>query len=193
MRIIRSPARMELVWYFLKWANRATDLYEHFQCTNTHKLFYFISFSASEWHLHCSNWHQRMFSRLREKKATDCPAHVKFPIWTSPHWVSFTTEIFTARVRSTREGNVYTWECLSIHRMGRGYLSSSWWGDHPDGTYHPAKRGGGYYAMGEGTYPPANREVPTCQPMGVRGDLLSRQGSGYLPSTWWGTRQPHPR
>ena len=24
--------------------------------------------------------------------------------------------IFTARVRSTREGNVYTWQCLSVHR-----------------------------------------------------------------------------
>ena len=25
----------------------------------------------------------------------------------------------TARVRSTREGNIYTWECLSVHH---------WWG-----------------------------------------------------------------
>ena len=29
--------------------------------------------------------------------------------------------IFTARVRSTREGNVYTWECLSVHGGGGRY------------------------------------------------------------------------
>ena len=28
--------------------------------------------------------------------------------------------IFTACVRSTREGNIYTWECLSVHHW--------WWG-----------------------------------------------------------------
>ena len=27
--------------------------------------------------------------------------------------------LITARVRSTREGNIYTWECLSVHH---------WWG-----------------------------------------------------------------
>ena len=26
----------------------------------------------------------------------------------------------TARVRSTREGNIYTWECLSVHIVGGG-------------------------------------------------------------------------
>ena len=28
--------------------------------------------------------------------------------------------IFTARVRSTREDNIYTWECLSVHIAGGG-------------------------------------------------------------------------
>ena len=29
-------------------------------------------------------------------------------------------KIFTARVRSTREGNIYTWKCLSVHFGGGG-------------------------------------------------------------------------
>ena len=28
--------------------------------------------------------------------------------------------IITARVRSTREGNIYTWKCLSVHFFGGG-------------------------------------------------------------------------
>ena len=28
--------------------------------------------------------------------------------------------MFTARVRSKREGNIYTWECLSVHHWGGG-------------------------------------------------------------------------
>ena len=35
---------------------------------------------------------------------------------------------FSARVRSTREGNVYTWECLSVHSGGRGEGGALWTG-----------------------------------------------------------------
>ena len=28
--------------------------------------------------------------------------------------------VITARVRSTREGNIYTWKCLSVHFLGGG-------------------------------------------------------------------------
>ena len=41
-------------------------------------------------------------------------------------------KIFTARVRSTREGNIYTWECLSVHHWGEGApWTSSRWGGTP--------------------------------------------------------------
>ena len=30
--------------------------------------------------------------------------------------------VITARVRSTREGNIYTWKCLSVHFWGGGGL-----------------------------------------------------------------------
>ena len=36
--------------------------------------------------------------------------------------------IFTARVRSTREGNIYTWKCLSVHFWGGGSQVSDFWG-----------------------------------------------------------------
>ena len=35
--------------------------------------------------------------------------------------------IFTARVRSTREGNIYTWECLSVHHCGLFATRSKLW------------------------------------------------------------------
>ena len=34
--------------------------------------------------------------------------------------ISETIRVFTARVRSTREGNIYTWKCLSVHFWGGG-------------------------------------------------------------------------
>ena len=47
--------------------------------------------------------------------------------------------IFTARVRSTREGNIYTWECLSVHyRWGEGV---------------PCPRSGGVPHLRSGGYP----------------------------------------
>ena len=73
---------------------------------------------------------------------------------------SQSTFLATARIRSTREGNVYTWECLSTRGGGTylgwrgtyigGYLS--WpWGDLPwlGGTY-----------LGQGV-PTLDRGVPT--------------------------------
>ena len=50
--------------------------------------------------------------------------------------------IFTARVRSTREGNIYTWECLSVHHFGGwgGIPSQVWWWGVP----HLRSGGGGY-------------------------------------------------
>ena len=81
----------------------------------------------------------------------------------------------TARVRSTREGNIYTWECLSVHHWWGGYPSprsgwggvprSGWSGGTPSqvwmvgGNPFPGLDGGGYppgqvWMVGWG-YPPA--------------------------------------
>ena len=38
-----------------------------------------------------------------------------------------TMGILTARVRSTREGNIYTWECLSVHIAGGWGTPSEVW------------------------------------------------------------------
>ena len=38
-------------------------------------------------------------------------------------------KILTARVRSMREGNIYTWECLSVHHWCGGGTPSQVWGD----------------------------------------------------------------
>ena len=39
--------------------------------------------------------------------------------------------IFTAHVRSTKEGNIYTWEYLSVHIVGGGYPVLGWGGVTP--------------------------------------------------------------
>ena len=66
--------------------------------------------------------------------------------------LSFILNVFTARVRSTREGNIYTWECLSVHpadwrggwvtpsQVQAGGTPSSWWGW---GTPSQVQVGGG--------------------------------------------------
>ena len=70
--------------------------------------------------------------------------------------------IITARVRSTREGNIYTWKCLSVHFWGGipgpgpgggvrgpcrgGPRSRSRWG----GTWSQVQGGGGYLVSGLG-------------------------------------------
>ena len=57
-------------------------------------------------------------------------------------------EFITAPLRSTREGNIYTWECLSVHHWwGRGTPSQVWVGAYPVpglGWYpNPGLGGGG--------------------------------------------------
>ena len=67
--------------------------------------------------------------------------------------------IITARVRSTREGNIYTWECLSVHHC-RGDTLSQVWGGVPHlrsgGRGVPDPRYGGGYpipGLAMGGYP----------------------------------------
>ena len=59
--------------------------------------------------------------------------------------------VITARVRSAREGNVYTWECLSVH-MGVPTL---------DRGYSPWMGGGGVPSLdAEGIYPGQEGYLP---------------------------------
>ena len=91
--------------------------------------------------------------------------------------------IFTARVRSTREGNVYTWECLSTG--GGGYLPWPGGGGAPTlqlmgGTY----LGLGGTCLGQEGVPPLEGGVPTS----IREYL---PGWGYpLARTEWGAPLP---
>ena len=83
--------------------------------------------------------------------------------------------VFTARVRSTREGTVFTGVCLSTFRGG---------------TYLPASRQGGAHLLrsgpgGGGEYLPWWGGVPTFPGLDG-GDLPSGQGSIYLPRSGWG-------
>ena len=60
----------------------------------------------------------------------------------------FLGPFFTARVRSTREGNIYTWKCLSVHFWGGGSHVSDFWegGSHVSdfwGGSHVSDFGGG--------------------------------------------------
>ena len=105
--------------------------------------------------------------------------------------------IFTARVRSTREGNIYTWECLSVHHCGggAGYPIPGlggvppsqvwWWGvPHPrsgQGVPHPRSgRGVGYPIPWQGgTWGNPPDQVWMGYPPGP--------GTGYPPDLGWGT------
>ena len=72
--------------------------------------------------------------------------------------------VFTARVRSTREGTVFTGVCLSTFRGG--YLPSGWWG----GGYLLSSGRGGYlpWPGWGGTYSALARGgVPTLAGVGV--------------------------
>ena len=80
-----------------------------------------------------------------------------------------TVHVITARVRSTREGTVFTGVCLSTSRGGR-YLPSVWWGV-PTQLW----TGGG----GGGSYSALDGVVPTQLWTG-RGGYLLRSGRGVV-------------
>ena len=94
------------------------------------------------------------------------------------------TAIFTARVRSTREGTVFTGVCLLTFGGGT-YLSASGWG----GTYLPRSGwGGGVPTLAGwvgGTYLGWVGGVPTLAGWGVP-TFPGLDGGGYL--LWWGAR-----
>ena len=75
--------------------------------------------------------------------------------------------LFTARVRSMREGNIYTWEWLSVHIAGGGTPSQVWLGGP-----HPRSGLGGTPSQVGGVPP------------------LTRSGWGIPPDLEWGTPRP---
>ena len=92
--------------------------------------------------------------------------------------------VITARIHSTREDNIYTWECRSVHL---------WWGG--GGVPHLADRGGG----GRGGYPIQLTEYPHPRLDEVlpiqdwTGYPLVQDWMGYTPSkTGWGIPPPPP-
>ena len=101
---------------------------------------------------------------------------------------AFRFNFITARVRSTREGNIYTWECLSVHHWWRGTLSQVWAGGTPSqvwvggypvpglGRGVPRPRSGGYPIPGlGGGYPIPGRGYP----------VPGLDGGGYPPGQVW--------
>ena len=111
--------------------------------------------------------------------------------------------IFTARVRSTREGNIYTWECLSVHHCGGVPYPRSWGvpylrsGDrgvpHPRywGVPHPRSRWGGYSIAGLVGGTPSRSgwgEVPHLRSGGVPG--YPQPEMGYPLDFGWDTPGP---
>ena len=91
----------------------------------------------------------------------------------------FVVDIITARVRSTREGNVLTRVCLSGH-MGEGYLP--WMGE---GVPTLDEREGYLPWMGGGIYLELEEGVPTLDGGGV--PTLDGGGDTYLG---WGEGVP---
>ena len=85
--------------------------------------------------------------------------------------------VFTARVRSTREGNIYTWECLSVHNCGGGVPRPRSGGGVPHSR--SSQGGGPHPRSGQGGYPlPPDLRYPP--------DL----GWGTPPDLGWGTPSP---
>ena len=108
--------------------------------------------------------------------------------------------IFTARVRSMREGNIYTWKCLSVHfgggvtrsslGWGGGYLIQPWTGGVPSlrSGGVPSLRSGGYPVSGLGGYPISGWGGTWSQVQGwggtwsqVWGGLPGLRSGGYPP------------
>ena len=92
--------------------------------------------------------------------------------------------IFTARVRSKREGNIHTWECLSVHYRWRGVPNLA------DGGYPiPGPGGGGYpiQLMGGGGFPDLGGGYPIQLTRGYPIQLMGVPHSRYR----WGA--PHSR
>ena len=108
-------------------------------------------------------------------------------------------QIFTTRVRSTREGNIYTWECLSVHHCrGVPHLRSG-----HGGVPHPRSGHGGYPIPGlhggtpcshsGGTWarprPDLGWSTPPSKPW--MGYPPGQTCAGVPPITGWGTLHHH--
>ena len=102
--------------------------------------------------------------------------------------------VITARVRSTRKGNIYTWECLSVHIAGRGVPHPrSWEGGTPSQVWvgrvpHLRSRWVPWPGLDDGGYPgyPPRLEMGYPPRPGMGYPLL-RPGMGYPPHLEWGT------
>ena len=91
----------------------------------------------------------------------------------------FLKEIITARILSTREGNIYTWECLSVHIAGLA-------GGYPI----PGLAGGGTPSQVWPGGTPSLVQVPPPRP-GLDGVPPPRPGTRVPPSrTWDGVAPP---
>ena len=103
------------------------------------------------------------------------PLRSRYPPRSSPFAVNRPLRMLfiTALVRSTREGNIYTWECLSVHIAGGGYPIPGNVCSHCGGGGYPIPglAGGGV------PHPRSGRGVP-------HPDL------GYSPWTWDGVPPP---
>ena len=109
--------------------------------------------------------------------------------------------VITARVRSTREGNIYTWECLSVHHWwGEGTPSKVWEVPHPRCGWEGVGRGTPSQVWVGVLYPRSGWEVPhprsglgvPCPRSGWGGVPHPRSGGYPIPGlNGWGV--PHPR
>ena len=83
--------------------------------------------------------------------------------------------LITIHVCSTREGNIYTWKCLSVHHWWGGTLSQVWVGGYPI----PGLDGGGYPVPGL-----ENGGGGTPSQVWMVGGIL------HPRSGWWGVSHP---
>ena len=110
--------------------------------------------------------------------------------------LAFTQEDFlvTVHVRSTREANIYTWECLSVHQCGWVPHPRSGWGGTPSqvwlrGYPIPGLGGTPSQVWPEGTPSqvwqggtPSQVGVPHLRSGGYLGSPLPRPEMGYPPT-----------